>query len=75
MNYNFIKIKKMKKPMFDFIDRQIILDYNYKYPIGDYWNKPLIVSQYEITKAKKQFQVQIDKFFFLCLCFINKLFK
>jgi hypothetical protein len=64
----------MRKPIFDFIDRQIILDFNQKYPLGSYWHKPLIVARFEITKSKKEFQKQIDKVFLPCLNFIEKIF-
>jgi hypothetical protein len=51
----------MKKPIFDFIDRQIIIDFYKNPPKGNYWNTPIIVTQFEITKAKKVIYKEIEK--------------
>ena len=61
--------------IFDYYDRMIILDYYKNYPNGGYFNKPLIVSQYEKLKAFKEIKKSIDKIFILILDFIVKEMK
>lgn len=44
-----------KKLLFDYYERKLTIDFYKKYPNWKY-DKPLCVSMYEITKAKKEFQ-------------------
>jgi len=63
----------MKNLLFDNIDRQIILDFYKKNPNGNWNNTPFVVTRFEITKSKKEFQKQIEKTVFPILDFILKI--
>jgi hypothetical protein len=65
----------MKKPIFDFIDRQIIIDFYKNPPKGGYWNTPIIVTQFEITKTKKVICNEIEKPFLKIIDFLNNCLK
>ena len=57
------------KPLFDEIDRRIITDF-YRHP--SYWHKPIIVTQYEMAKAKKELCKQLKKtYIYKILCYEN----
>ncbi|WP_123872325.1 hypothetical protein [Flavobacterium oncorhynchi] len=62
------------KLLFDYYQRMIIIDFYKKYPNWKY-SKPLTVSIYEITKAKKDLQLQIDKEINKAIEFIAKTIK
>lgn len=47
--------------IFDFIDRQIIIDFYKNYPNGSYWKKHLIVERFERLKAIKEFKKEVKK--------------
>lgn len=64
----------MKKPIFDFIDRQIIIDFYRNPPKDKFWSTPLVVSQYEITKSKKELHKQFEKPFLKIDDFIASIF-
>ena len=49
------------KPLFDQIERQIILDYYQNPPKNKWWNAPLFVTQFEAAKAKRDFGKAILK--------------
>jgi hypothetical protein len=58
--------------IFDFFDRQIIIDFYKNYPNGSYWKKPLVVSRFEQLKARKELQKELNKFFIPILDFLER---
>ncbi len=58
--------------IFDFIERQIIIDFYKNYPNGSYWKKPVVVQRFEELKARKEFQKELDKIFIPILDFLER---
>lgn len=65
----------MKKPIYDFIDRQIILEYYKKYPLESWNNTPLVVTFFEITKAKKELCEELEKPFIATINYLDNFFR
>lgn len=63
-----------KRLLFDYYERMVIIDF-YKKPLGGFASTPLVITRFEITRAKREFQKEIDKLAFNLYNFLCGIFK